>query len=318
MDNKNLYHSFYSKNELPIYFAPEWLDAVCGKNDWDVILEINADKIIQGILVYKKSKKLGLSFITMPMLTPYSGIWLNYPKGLHTHSKVSFEKKITKALIEKLPSFSFYYQQFHPRFENWLPYMWSNYSQRTSYTYRINDLSNLEKIYIDFKGSVRTDIKKASEALTVKPIHDFSLFQEFLQTSFDKQNKPNPYHTERFQSIDSFLSNNNQRKILGAFNARNELIAANYIIQDKKTAYYFASAYDPEFGSKAPVSLLIWEALQQVANEVSCFDFEGSIIPGIEHFIRGFGGELTPIHKIFKASNRCLGFLISLKFKDFK
>ena len=318
MNNKSLYQSFFSKNKLPIYFAPQWLNAVCGKNSWDVILEINGDNIIQGALVFKKSKSLGLSFVTMPQLTPYSGIWINYPKGLQVHSKISFEKKITEALIQKLPSFSFYYQQFHPRVKNWLPFMWSKFSQRTSYTYRIEDLSNLDNIYRDFKGSVRTDIKKAADSLVVKEIENYSEFKQFLVVCFKKQNKENPYALETFDEIDKFLKSTNQRKIFGAYNSKNELVASNYIIYDQRCAYYFASAYDVSHGSKAPVSLLIWKAIQALSNQVSVFDFEGSIIPGIEHFIRGFGGKLTPIFKIFKSSNPVLHFLISMKYKEFR
>ena len=32
------------------------------------------------------------------------------------------------------------------------------------------------------------------------------------------------------------------------------------------------------------------------------FDFEGSMIPGIERYFRSFGGTLTPLYRVVKAS----------------
>ena len=35
----------------------------------------------------------------------------------------------------------------------------------------------------------------------------------------------------------------------------------------------------------------MWEGIQFAAKKSKCFDFEGSMIEGIENFVRQFGGE---------------------------
>lgn len=46
----------------------------------------------------------------------------------------------------------------------------------------------------------------------------------------------------------------------------------------------------------------MFEAIQHTQQlGLERFDFEGSVIPAIERYIRGFGGKLTPYFKVNKA-----------------
>ena len=58
---------------------------------------------------------------------------------------------------------------------------------------------------------------------------------------------------------------------------------------------------------KRPVSLTDAERMIRAAilkakeMGLQVFDFEGSIVPPIERYFRGFGGKLTPIFSVHKA-----------------
>lgn len=315
MTNKNRYIRFYKSNELPIYFAPWWMDIVCGANCWDVIVDVNNDNRVQGLLIYFLKRKYGLEYITMPKLTPYSGLWLNYPKGQFNHSKIAYENRTIKNIIIKLPNVSFYYQQHLPRVKNWLSFMWNGFTQRTSYTYVLKDIKNLESCYSNLKGSTRTDIKKAQQKISVQEIKSFNSFKTFIRSSFSKRNMKNPYDLELLEKLDKPLRSKNLRFILGAYE-NNELIAVSYIIIDKISAYYVASSFDPNYKSSAPMALLLWESIKKASLSVKKFDFEGSTIQGIEHFIRSFGGELTPHYQLIKARNFILKNIL-LKYLNY-
>jgi hypothetical protein len=43
------------------------------------------------------------------------------------------------------------------------------------------------------------------------------------------------------------------------------------------------------------------------------YDFEGSMVPGIEQYFRSFGGTLTPLYRVVKAS-----LPIEMALKPFK
>ena len=309
MTEKKQYSTFFEKNDLPVYFAPWWMDTVCGSDNWNVIMDINNDGRVQGLLLYHLKHKYGLSYITMPKLTPYSGLWLNYPDGQLNHSKIAYENKVLENLIQKLPKVSFYYQQHHPKVNNWLSFMWKNYSQKTLYTYILKDLQNLDACYSNLKGSTRTDIKKAEQQFDIQEIKSYDRFKSFLQDSFRKRNKPNPYDLELLENLDTVLSKKNNRFILGAFKEE-QLVAVNYIITDSESAYYIASGFDPDFKTAAPMALLLWKSIEKASARVNQFDFEGSTIQGIEHFIRSFGGELTPHFQLFNAKNKLLKLLL--------
>nr|HPR68216.1 methicillin resistance protein [Kiritimatiellia bacterium] len=47
--------------------------------------------------------------------------------------------------------------------------------------------------------------------------------------------------------------------------------------------------------------LAVWEAIRHAKEAgLETFDFEGSVIPPIERFFRGFGGRLTPYYTVNK------------------
>ena len=49
-------------------------------------------------------------------------------------------------------------------------------------------------------------------------------------------------------------------------------------------------------------SLIVWESIKFAAQHSQVFDFEGSIIEGIENFDQQFGGRCTPYYSVRKAS----------------
>ncbi|MDQ3777752.1 MAG: hypothetical protein M3310_02625, partial [Actinomycetota bacterium] len=47
-----------------------------------------------------------------------------------------------------------------------------------------------------------------------------------------------------------------------------------------------------------------WEATSFLSGVTKCFDLEGSVIEPIEHFLRSFGGRLTPYFRVTRMSRR--------------
>ena len=78
------------------------------------------------------------------------------------------------------------------------------------------------------------------------------------------------------------------------------LHAAAFIVWQESSAWYLAGGGDPALRKSGAHSLILWEAIRYVSQYTDTFDFEGSMIPGVERFFREFGAIQTPFFTITK------------------
>jgi hypothetical protein len=101
MSSKEKYRKLCEQEtSIPIYSKPFWMDAVCGEDNWDVLLYEKGGEVV-GALPYYVKKKFGLSYITQPKLTQTNGVWIKYPEGQTHRSRLAFEKEILTGIIDK-------------------------------------------------------------------------------------------------------------------------------------------------------------------------------------------------------------------------
>ena len=147
-------------NSKPIFHEPWWLNVTAGENNWGECLVTRQNETIARMPWFKKNK-FGLTVLTNPPLTPFLGPWFGEYKNKNGLIKSFQDKKIANELIDQLPRFNIYRSNFTPEVSNWLPWYWKNYSQTTRYTYRFNSLNNLDQLWLNLRGNIRSDIKKA-------------------------------------------------------------------------------------------------------------------------------------------------------------
>jgi hypothetical protein len=92
-------------------------------------------------------------------------------------------------------------------------------------------------------------------------------------------------------------------KTFYAVDSAQHIHAAILVIYDSLSAYYLVSSIDPDFRGSGAATLLIRQALTFLSPKTKKFDFEGSMIPGVEHSFRKFGAIQTPYFRI-KKDNR--------------
>ena len=301
---------------LPIFFQPWWLEVVSGNNHWEICTSKNKDNQIEGVLAYCWRPFLFSKLIQMPPLTPYLGVWLNYPDNLEkTTSKLSFEKRVLTNLADKVPDCIYYAQNFMPEIENWLPLYWKGFKQTTRYTFQINNIQQPETVFKNFHSKVRNRIRQFGKSdLEVTESNQPEDIFEISTKVFERQGQKIPYSFDFFQKLDQELVKRNARQILLVKNQKNKAIAGGYFIWDNNKAYYLAGGYDHQACNHSILTSVIWEGIKKMSQKVNTFDFEGSMIPEIEHFFRSFGGELTPYFKVSRTPNKWLE-AISILFK---
>lgn len=306
--NKAIYRQLCKERKIipHLFSQPWWLDVVSEKGEWEVILAYDKGGNVIGALPYYQELFWGIKVLKMPKLTPFFDVWMNYPPDVNkVYRKDVFEKQVMAALISQLPSVSYFSQKYHYSLTNWLPFFWQNYQQTTRYTLVLEHLYDLEKIFANFSSKTRTKIRSAEKNLIVEEGDDVRIFWRLNEKSFQAQNKAVPYTLEFFLRLDQTLSEKQARKIFYAFDGNGNYIAAIYLVWDEDSSYCLATGVDralpPSYGA---VSLLIWHAIQYASTVVQRFDFEGSMLLGVERFFRAFGSEQKPYFQIYKSKNR--------------
>ncbi len=273
--------------------------------EWGVCIDGTA-KDPKGFFVYHIKKKYGLKRILMPPLTPYGGPWIFYPKGQKKASSLAHEKKVCEALIEQLPAYDELIMDFHPRFNNWLPFHWKAFFQNTLYTYRIRSAKKLEVIRSELKGSTRRALQKGEEDLEVQDSEDLEELFQLAQKDFRQKGVTLYYDKEQLQRVDRILSSKRKRRILYAKDREGRTHAGIYLVFDGTACYYLLGAGDRRFMHNGAMALLLWEGIRKANDHGLLFDLEGSMIPNVEHFFRSFGAEQTPYHHVEKSPSLLL------------
>lgn len=306
MTNKKKYIELCNKEtSIPIFSRDWWMDAVCGEENWDVIILEKGGQIVATMPYYFVNKNEG-KIITQPLLTQKNGICIRYPNNQKYASKYSYERQVIGEMISKLEDLNLisYNQSFDYSFTNWLPFYWRNFNQYTRYTYVIEDLLDLEKVFSNIDSKTRNQIKKAQKIVSIK--EDFSIeeFYRINKMTYERQNMKIPYTLEFLIRLDKTCINKKCRKIFYAEDSQGRVHAAIYIVWDENSAYYLAGGADPELRNSEATSLLIWEAIKFSSTVTKKFDFEGSMIESIEKFFSSFGAVQKPYFNISRDYKR--------------
>ena len=304
MTDKEQYRELCTKEpSIPIYSRDWWLDCVCGENRWDVLLYCSdrdseaVEAAFPFFIPYKKG-------ITMPTFTQTMGIWFNPDFEKENYSKELLRKQvICEQLIQRLPEHTYFVQNFHYLFSDWLPFYWRGYHQTTRYTYILPDIRNISDVEKNRSYDIRQNIHKARTKyqIEIKTNIPVNLFLKIYAKTFERQGEKAYQPTILRRLIETAYSRN-QGNTWGAFDRSGQLHAAVFVVWQENCAYYIAGGSDST-GRKSGAHLLVLsEAIRAVSGISASFDFEGSMIPGVERVFRSFGAIQKPYFTISKGN----------------
>lgn len=295
--DKTKYRAYCEQQALiPIYMRDWWLDCNCG-DKWDVVLYGNEGRIEAFITYYQPYK----GAISMPMYSQSMGIWFDPAFANPNHTKeIGRRQEICDRLIERLPEHSEYLQNFPVSFTDWLPFYWRGYSQTTRYDYIIPDISDIEALWNQL-GEVRRSVNRATKryGLTVKKGISLDDFFVIYEKTYQRQGIKTPEAGTLRSIIETCLSRN-QGDVWGAYDEQGRLHAVLFVAWQESVAYAIASGRDPEIPNSLAPTLLFWEGIRFASTVSQSFDCEGSMMEGVEFFLRKFGGIQTPYFTIRK------------------
>lgn len=308
MSNKEEYLQICNNStNIPIYSQHWWMEAVCVGKKWDVIIAKDEQGKVTATLPYLTGSKLGQRYILMPPLTQTNGICYHYPKEMSERERLEFEKKWGKAVIDQICQLEadLFIQNFAPAFTNWLPFYWAGYHQTTRYTYRIENIKNLEEVFGQFSSAKQRQIRKGERnGLCVKENKlTPAQFYQYHKQLHESRNEKEEIGEAVFISLAESAIKRHQGAILSVEGASGETQSALFMVWDNHSAYYLVPANNREYSQTGAPTLLVWEAIKKASATSTAFDFEGSMEESIENSYNQFGSKQTAYSEISKTNS---------------
>ncbi len=307
MTNKERYRAFCEQEKgLPIFSQAWHLDVVTEDGEWDVALVIKSGNVVASYPYFLKQNG-PFKYITQPLYSKLMGPYITTEFNTAKH-----ENSILKELIEQLPDVAAIEQNFHYSFTNWLPFYWAGFQQTTAYTYVLEGLNDLDKIYSNLDRHYRNKvIPTAKEKLRITTDRSLEDFHRVFSLSFQRQNLASPLSLDYLKKYDAVMAANQAREIFFAVDKQDQIHSVLYLVWDGRSSYYHLAGDDPALRKSGSGIFLTWKAIeytQQVLG-LDVFDFEGSMIPGIEKVRRKFGAQQMPYFFVSQMNSKSFAFL---------
>lgn len=313
MSNKEKYRQFYTSHpDICVFSAPWWLDAVAG-DTWDVVLIEEGGSIIASFpYVYTKGK-LGIKKIEMPPLTQKLGPYLVYDKNISYTTKIGYEHKIYQQIIDALPEYDEFNISFDQQYKNWLPFYWHGFSQSTRYSYRVYDIKDYESVFDAFTKEKKKEIRKAAKVLHIE--YDLSpyTFYNYFQDAVSDRKENVSYSRQLFYNIHKAVYVNNAGRVFYCVDSDDNIHSIQFLIWDSKVAYSLIGMRLKNYNTSGGTEFVISEMIKYASQFVDIFDFEGSMIKGVEQSYRYFGTQQTEYYSISKVNNKLLKLYRALR-----
>ncbi len=296
---------------IGVFASKKWLSIY---GDTLTVIGIYKDELqLIGGFYFLRTKKYGCSFLKLPPYTPHCGLFFT-SDSKNNSSINNFSKEVMNEVCNfftKLKS-ALTVLAFPSNIIDFQPFIWEKYKVIPNYTYRINLEKSIEDIKSNFDSKNRNVINKAikeevvvsENSLTKEELFEF--FMNSLNTT-----DANIYETELKNIFTKFSDDTNSFSVTARKGT--ELLGNVFCVYDKNTCYYLLGGVNKKSGVQGVNNLLVQRSIEK-AKELGCktFDFEGSMLKGVEKFFRSFGPELVPYFTVNKAS---LPLEILLKFK---
>lgn len=286
-----------TRDDIPVFMKPHWLDAVCGSDAWQGLLASDDSGVVRGAWAIHVKRKMGMHAIILPPLTFFTGIWLDVDMSLPVDKQIDMRHVLLADLESQLPAYTVFEQKFHHPLQDWLPFYWRGYRQETRYTYRFAKV-DMEVIGKNVSKSFRRNLRRADRIFSVEVSKDVPAFYSLVREVFDIRKESIPFTQHTVEKIFGALHGRDECRIYKATEPEGAS-ASIMVVWDATTTYYILGGRKGS-NTRGATNLLIWAALEDAAQRGHAFDFEGSMIGGVNRFFRSFGAEMVPYLYVYK------------------
>jgi Acetyltransferase (GNAT) domain len=297
------FHSNYSalcQSKGSIFNSLEWLSL------YGEALELyglfNKDhKLIGGFHLYKTKIGGFLTHYKNPPFTPNIGLFFENQSSNKANS-LSYNKSIAAACADFFEQLNYQILTLATpnHFIDTQPFIWKNFKVIPNYTYHIDLLLSEEELLKNLSSDKRNSINKAAkDKVSVELCTDKKQVLQMVEMTYSRKAKA--LNDKIVKSIlFDFATDKNSFAYVAYVD--NKPSALSFCIHDNNSAYYLLGGYDTANKHQGAGVLALWQCMLHAKNAgLKKFDLEGSMIPQVEKYFRGFGGDLIPYFTLNKA-----------------
>ena len=284
-----------------VFEQPWWLDTVAPGKWGEVVVKKDGCVIARLPYVFDGRK------IKNPKMTQTLGIWMDdslkeYQRG---NSHLNHQKSVIFELIERLPKYKSIKITLDSSVAYVLPFRWKGFRIEPSFSYRLENLQSIldfdEKIA---NKTVQRHIKAAEKVVVVvdNSADGINKMIELSSMTFARQGRKIPHSIEFYERVMRSSIEHGCGQIMLAIDHKGIVHSGAFFLFDEKVCYYLIGGQNVDYKSDGSQNLILKKGIEFAKEKSQSFDFEGSMVEGIENFFRQYGGRQIVNYTIIKQS----------------
>ena len=171
-----------------VFEQPWWLETVA-PGCWGEVFVKEGDEVVARLPYVLRH-----GCITMPKNTQTLGPWIKpeYRAFQPGNTQLSRQKEIIAELLAQLPKHKSFDMYFDSVNDYILPYRWLGCRYEPSFSYRLVDLHDVDKIYENFNKAAKKNIRRAGKEIRICEGTDEAPLIDMTDKTFAHQNRKNP------------------------------------------------------------------------------------------------------------------------------
>jgi hypothetical protein len=278
-----------------LFHEPWWLAAATDGRYKEVVVE-QGGKIV-GRLPYLTTPRGPFQLSRMPPFTHLLGPVIDTGVG-KPQTRLSHRHSIARALIDQLPPFIYFEQEFDPTADDGLAtadglaFQDRGFLVAHHYTFEIDCRKDLDHLWNAMHFKTRQHIRRAEKRYQTRPVDDPAAFTDAYLRNIEALGKTNILEFDRFPALFSACRSRQCGEILAAFADDGTAAAMVYLVWSRTTMYYLLSTRRPDRADSGSINMLLWSAVKYAHERGLIFDLDGVYSSGAARFLSGYGGEI--------------------------
>jgi lipid II:glycine glycyltransferase (peptidoglycan interpeptide bridge formation enzyme) len=270
-----------------IYAYSFYLDVMA--KHWDALVMND----YEAVMPLTWNKKYGIYYLYQPFLCASLGLFGN-----------QLTRDMLLDFLNKIPK-HFKYWDIYLNTANSFQFEGYNLYKRVNYILPVQ--KNYNELFNDFRSSYRQLIKKATDKLTIKQNINIPDIIKLAKSKLEKISSVKKIDLQNFEQLYKALYAKNKAINYGVY-LKDELLASGIFLFSHNRAYYILAGNKDKGRALGASHLVIDAFIRHCAGKNIILDFEGSNVPGISFFFKGFGAQIeeypglkyTALPSIFK------------------
>lgn len=264
-----------------LFLQEWWWRALCPEKDMR-LLQTEENGRLTGFWPLARRKRLGglCRVYAAPVLTQHTGPWV-------------LERKYLKELLLQIPSKAMLCVNvgWDLTEEERALCRERGMECRNRVTHRIEDVSDLEKVWAGMTPARQRQIKKGLKYLHRVENPSVEMLLELQQETFGRRKLSLPYSPTTVRRLYNAVKEHGAGELVALADAGNRIMACGLFVYDNKACYSLMHGFRKTEKDWGAGSLLQWEGIRTASSRGLVFDFEGSNIETIARFNLSFGAK---------------------------